>query len=141
MPIRPDQFVFAFLNGLGTIPYAMSKAAIEQLGRGLRIELAAHGVSTTITYFSLIETNMIKHGVDGDPVVDELLAPRPLLKRLQPITAATVLADSLTHRSPRVMAPSRWKPLSALRGLLAPAMDSHLVRHPRTVAALSNLDG
>ena len=115
--------VFAFLNGMGTIPYAMSKAAVEQLGRGLRVELAAHGVSTTIAYFSLIETNMIKHGVDDDPVVDELLAtlPRPLLKRLQPDTAATALADGLAHRSPRVMEPSRWKPLSALRGLIAPA--------------------
>ena len=59
--------VFAFLNGMGTIPYAMSKAAVEQLGRGLRVELAAHGVSTTIAYFSLIETNMIKQGVDADP--------------------------------------------------------------------------
>ena len=134
--------VFAFLNGMGTIPYAMSKAAVEQLGRGLRVELAAHGVSTTIAYFSLIETNMIKQGVDDDPVVDELLAslPRPFLKRLQPDRAAKALADGLTHRSPRVMEPSRWKPLSALRGLLAPAMDSHLVHDRRTLAALSTLD-
>jgi NAD(P)-dependent dehydrogenase (short-subunit alcohol dehydrogenase family) len=134
--------VFAFLNGMGTIPYAMSKAAVEQLGRGLRVELAAHGVSTTIAYFSLIETNMIKQGVDGDPVVDELLAalPRPLLKRLQPDTAATALANGLAHRSPRIMEPSRWKPLSALRGLIAPAMDSHLTRDRRTLAALSQLD-
>jgi NAD(P)-dependent dehydrogenase (short-subunit alcohol dehydrogenase family) len=134
--------VFAFLNGMGTIPYAMSKAAVEQLGRGLRVELAAHGVSTTIAYFSLIETNMIKQGVDDDPAVDELLAtlPRPLLKRLQPDTAATALADGLAQRSPRVMEPSRWKPLSALRGLLAPAMDSHLARDRRTRSALSKLD-
>jgi NAD(P)-dependent dehydrogenase (short-subunit alcohol dehydrogenase family) len=134
--------VFAFLNGMGTIPYAMSKAAVEQLGRGLRVELAAHGVSTTIAYFSLIETNMIKLGVDDDPAVDELLAtlPRPLLKRLQPDTAATALADGLAQRSPRVMEPSRWKPLSALRGLLAPAMDSHLARDRRTLSALSKLD-
>jgi NAD(P)-dependent dehydrogenase (short-subunit alcohol dehydrogenase family) len=134
--------VFAFLNGMGTIPYAMSKAAVEQLGRGLRVELAGHGVSTTIAYFSLIDTNMIKHGVDDDPVVDELLAtlPRPLLKRLQPNIAATALADGLAHRSPRIMEPSRWKPLSALRGLIAPAMDSHLARDRRTLAALSELD-
>ena len=124
--------VFAFLNGMGTIPYAMSKAAVEQLGRGLRVELAAHGVSTTIAYFSLIETNMIKHGVDDDPIVDELLAalPRALLKRLQPDAAATALADGLTHRSPRVMAPARWKPISALRGLIAPALDPRLARNP-----------
>jgi NAD(P)-dependent dehydrogenase (short-subunit alcohol dehydrogenase family) len=134
--------VFAFLNGMGTIPYAMSKAAVEQLGRGLRVELAAHGVSTTIAYFSLIETNMIKQGVDDDPAVDELLAtlPRPLLKRLQPDTAAIALADGLAQRLPRVMEPSRWKPLSALRGLLAPAMDSHLARDRRTLSALSKLD-
>jgi len=134
--------VFAFLNGMGTIPYAMSKAAVEQLGRGLRVELAAHGVSTTIAYFSLIETNMIRQGVDADPAVDDLLAtlPRPLLKRLQPDNAATALADGLAHRSPRVVEPSRWKPLSALRGLLAPAMDSHLARDGRTLSALSKLD-
>ena len=134
--------VFAFLNGMGTIPYAMSKAAVEQLGRGLRVELAAHGVSTTVAYFSLIDTDMIKHGVDGDPVVDELLAalPRPLLKRLQPDAAATALADGLTHRSPRVMAPARWKPISALRGIIAPALDPRLARNPRTLAALAELD-
>src|SRR6478672_1820354 len=97
--------VFAFLNGMGTIPYAMSKAAVEQLGRGLRVELAAHGVSTTIAYFSLIETNMIKRGVDDDPVVDELLStlPQAFLKRLQPETAATAIANGLAHRSPRIM--------------------------------------
>jgi NAD(P)-dependent dehydrogenase (short-subunit alcohol dehydrogenase family) len=134
--------VFAFLNGMGTIPYAMSKAAVEQLGRGLRVELAARGVSTTIAYFSLIETNMIKQGVDDDPVVDKLLAtlPRAFLKRLQPDIAATAIANGLAHRSPRIMEPSRWKPISALRGLVAPAMDSHLARDRRTLAALSELD-
>jgi len=134
--------VFAFLNGMGTIPYAMSKAAVEQLGRGLRVELAAHGVSTMVAYFSLIDTDMIKHGVDDDPVVDELLAalPRPLLKRLQPDAAATALADGLTHRSPRVMAPGRWKPISALRGVVAAAQDPRLARNPRTRAALAELD-
>ena len=85
---------------------------------------------------------MIKHGVDDDPIVDELLAalPRPLLKRLQPDAAATALADGLTHRSPRVMAPARWKPISALRGLIAPALDPRLARNPRTLAALTELD-
>lgn len=134
--------VFAFLNGMGTIPYAMSKAAVEQLGRGLRVELAAHGVSTTVAYFSLIDTDMIKHGVDDDPVVDELLAalPRPLLKRLQPDAAATALADGLSHRSPRVMAPARWTPISALRGVIGPALDPRLARKPRIQAALAELD-
>lgn len=134
--------VFAFLNGMGTIPYAMSKAAVEQLGRGLRVELAAHGVSTTTAYFSLIDTDMIRHGVDNDPLVGELLAalPRPLLKKLQPEAAATALADGLARRSPSVMAPARWKPFSAMRGLIALALDPRLARNPRTLAALAELD-
>ncbi|BBY28571.1 SDR family NAD(P)-dependent oxidoreductase [Mycolicibacterium sediminis] len=134
--------VFAFLNGMGTIPYAMSKAAVEQLGRGLRVELAAHGVSTTVAYFSLIDTDMIKHGVDDDPLVDDLLAalPRPLLKRLPPASAATALADGLARRAPRVMAPRRWQPVSALRGIVSAALDPRLVRDPRTQAALAELD-
>lgn len=134
--------VFAFLNGMGTIPYAMSKAAVEQLGRGLRVELAAHGVSTTTAYFSLIDTDMIKHGVDDDPLVEELLAvlPRPLLKRLQPNSAATALADGIARRSPRVMAPARWQSVSALRGLIALALDPRLAGNPRTQAAIAALD-
>lgn len=134
--------VFAFINGMGTIPYAMSKAAVEQLGRGLRVELAAHGVSTTIAYFSLIDTNMIKHGVDEDPVVGDLLGtlPRAMLKRLAPETAAAALANGIAHRVPRIMVPSRWKPMSALRGLVAPVLDSHLAGDRRTLAVLSELD-
>ena len=33
--------IYAFMNGVGTAPYAMSKAAVEQLGRALRVELAS----------------------------------------------------------------------------------------------------
>jgi NAD(P)-dependent dehydrogenase (short-subunit alcohol dehydrogenase family) len=134
--------VFAFINGMGTIPYAMSKAAVEALGRGLRVELAGHGVSTTLAYFSLIDTDMIRHGVDDDPAANELLKalPPPLLKRLQPEKAAAALADGLAHRSPRVMAPARWKPLSALRGLINPALDARLARDRRTQETLSTLD-
>lgn len=145
--LRRGQFVlissvFAFLNGMGAIPYAMSKAAVEQLGRGLRVELAAHGVTTTTAYFSLIETDMIKNGVDDDPAVIELLStlPRPLLKRLPPETAAKAIVDGLLHRSPRVMAPARWKPFSAFRGVISPALDMRLATDRRTQAAIAGLD-
>ncbi|MFL6157251.1 MAG: SDR family NAD(P)-dependent oxidoreductase, partial [Marmoricola sp.] len=71
--------VFAFVNGMGTIPYAMSKAAVEQLGRGLLVELAGHEVSVLTAYFSLVQTDMIAHGVDEDPMVD-----RGLLAAFEP---------------------------------------------------------
>ena len=134
--------VFAFINGMGTVPYAMSKAAVEQLGRGLRVELAMHGVTTTTAYFSLIETPMIASGVDADPAAGKLLTalPRPLLRRLRPEDAATALADGLQHRTPRVIRPRRWRPLDATRGVSGPFLDAHLAEHSPTRAALSELD-
>ncbi len=134
--------VFAFANGMGTIPYAMSKAAVEQLGRGLRVELAQHGVSTLIAYFSMVHTAMITEGVDSDPLADRLLAtlPQTMLKRIRPEAAATAIVDGLARRSPTVFAPSRWKPLSALRGLVNPVLDTRMIRDRRTQAALSALE-
>lgn len=134
--------VFAFVNGMGTTPYAMSKAAVEQLGRSLRVELAPHGVSTTTAYFSLIDTPMIRHGVDGDPLADELLAamPRPLRTRLQADAAATALADGIARRAASVITPRRWKPVSILRGLVGAASDRWLTRDSRIQAAVRALD-
>ena len=136
--------VFAFLNGMGVIPYAMSKAAVEQLGRGLRVELAQHGASATTAYFALIQTDMIRNGVDADPAISEMLArtsPRPLLKRLEPDEAAEAIVQAIEHRSPRVIRPARWTPLSALRGVINPVIDARLARDHAVRAVLGKLDG
>ncbi|QDN74478.1 SDR family NAD(P)-dependent oxidoreductase (plasmid) [Streptomyces sp. S1A1-7] len=135
--------VFAFLNGTGAIPYAMSKAAVEQLGRGLRVELAQHGASATTAYFSLIQTDMIKHGVDEDPTIAELLArtsPRPLLKRIEPDEAAQAIANAIEHRSPRVIQPARWTPLSVLRGVINPSIDARMAGDRKVRALLRKLE-
>ncbi|MBB6626942.1 SDR family NAD(P)-dependent oxidoreductase [Nocardioides sp. KIGAM211] len=134
--------VFAFVNGMGTIPYAMSKAAVEQLGRGLRVELADHGVTVLTAYFSLVETEMIRHGVDEDDVVTALLAtlPAPMLARISPAAAATAIADGLERRSPRVVRPGVWRPVSALRGLVGPALDARFAGDRRVLDVLARLD-
>jgi len=134
--------VFAFINGMGTIPYAMSKAAVEQLGRGLRVELAAHEVSVLTAYFSLVDTDMIKHGVDEDDVVTELLSslPKPMLKRVTPTSAATALVDGIEQRSVRVIHPGLWRPVSALRGLLGPVLDARFTADRRILDVLARLD-
>ena len=134
--------VFAFVNGMGVIPYAMSKAAVEQLGRGLRIELADREVSVLTAYFSLVDTDMIKHGVDTDDVVLALLStlPKPMRKRVTPASAATALVDGLEHRSARVIHPGRWRPISSLRGLLAPGMDARFAADRGILDVLARLD-
>jgi NAD(P)-dependent dehydrogenase (short-subunit alcohol dehydrogenase family) len=134
--------VFAFLNGMGTIPYAMSKAAVEQLGRGLRVELADHGVSVLTAYFSLVQTDMIARGVDQDPVVLELLGalPKVMLKRITPTQAAAGIVDGLEARSVRVIRPNLWGPVSSLRGLLGPALDGRFTQDRRILDVLARLD-
>jgi NAD(P)-dependent dehydrogenase (short-subunit alcohol dehydrogenase family) len=134
--------VFAYINGAGTIPYAMSKAAVEQLGRGLGVELASHGASAMTAYFSLIETDMIRQGVDADPHVLALLAAMPkfILKRIQPQTAAAAIADGLERRQRSVTVPSRWRPVAALRGFAGPIADARLARAAAVRHALAQLE-
>ncbi|MDH6436385.1 NAD(P)-dependent dehydrogenase (short-subunit alcohol dehydrogenase family) [Streptomyces sp. SAI-144] len=134
--------VFAFVNGAGTIPYAMSKAAVEQLGRGLRVELAAHGVSVTTAYFAMINTDMIRQSVDEDPAAQALLdtQPRFLRRRISPEQAAEAIVEGLCRRDVRVFSPRRWTVVSRVRGLVAPALDSGLTRDHTAQSILGRLD-
>jgi NAD(P)-dependent dehydrogenase (short-subunit alcohol dehydrogenase family) len=134
--------VFAYINGAGAIPYAMSKAAVEQLGRGLGVELASHGASAMTAYFSLIETDMIRQGVDADPHVLALLSAMPkfILKRIQPQTAAAAIADGLERRQRSVTVPGRWRPVAALRGVAGPIVDARLARDAAVRRALTQLE-
>ncbi|MFI8075345.1 SDR family NAD(P)-dependent oxidoreductase [Streptomyces sp. NPDC086033] len=134
--------VFAFVNGAGAIPYAMSKAAVEQLGRGLRVELAAHGVSVTTAYFAVINTDMTRQGLDEDPVAQALLGtqPRFLRKRISAEQAAQAIVVGLCRRDVQVFRPRRWTVVSKVRGLIAPGLDSGLARDRTVQNILGRLD-
>jgi NAD(P)-dependent dehydrogenase (short-subunit alcohol dehydrogenase family) len=134
--------VFAYINGAGAIPYAMSKAAVEQLGRGLGVELASHGASVMTAYFSLIETDMIRNGVDADPHLTALLAAMPkfVLKRIQPQTAAEAIADGLERRRSAIAVPGRWRPVAAFRGVAGPIVDAKLARDAAVQRVLAQLE-
>ncbi|MFJ9097534.1 SDR family NAD(P)-dependent oxidoreductase [Streptomyces sp. NPDC102405] len=134
--------VFAFVNGAGAIPYAMSKAAVEQLGRGLRVELAAHGVSVTTAYFAVINTDMTRQGLDEDPVAQALLGtqPRLLRKRISAEQAAQAIVVGLCRRDVQVFRPRRWTVVSKVRGLIAPGLDSGLARDRTVQNILGRLD-
>ncbi|MBI3226076.1 MAG: SDR family NAD(P)-dependent oxidoreductase [Mycolicibacterium cosmeticum] len=134
--------VFAYLNGAGAVPYAMSKAAVEQLGRGLHVELASHGASAMTAYFSLIETDMIRQGVDADPHVSALMSAMPkfVVKRIKPQVAAAAIADGLEGRRSSITVPGRWRPVAALRGVAGPIMDATLARNVPVQQALTKLE-
>jgi NAD(P)-dependent dehydrogenase (short-subunit alcohol dehydrogenase family) len=122
--------IYAFTNGGGAAPYAMSKAAVEQFGRALRVELVQHGASASVAYFGFIDTDMVHQAVDQDPLADQLLAtlPSPLRKRLPPSAAGEAIARGIERRQPRIIRPRRWTAMSVLRGVLNPLTDAQAER-------------
>ncbi len=134
--------VYAFINGVGTIPYAMSKAAVEQLGRALRLELAPHGASVSVAYFGFIDTEMIHRAIDQDPLATELMRtfPAPLRKRVSPAVAGEAIVAGIERRSPRIFRPRRWSALSVLRGIVNPLSDMQLERDARAQGLTRRLD-
>jgi NAD(P)-dependent dehydrogenase (short-subunit alcohol dehydrogenase family) len=134
--------IYAFMNGTGVVPYAMSKAAVEQFGRALRLELVQHGASASVAYFGFIDTEMVRRSLDQDPLAEEMLItlPRPLRKRLAPAVAAEAIVRGIERRAPRIIRPRRWIVMSLLRGILNPLSDAQLERDERTQGLLRQLD-
>jgi NAD(P)-dependent dehydrogenase (short-subunit alcohol dehydrogenase family) len=134
--------IYAFINGVGAIPYAMSKAAVEQLGRALRVELQPHGASATVAYFGFIDTEMVHRAIDHDPVATSMLGvlPKPLHKRLPAHTAGEAIVRGIERRSPRVIRPRRWTLLSGARGLINPLADAQMERDANFLATVNALD-
>jgi len=134
--------IYAFINGVGAVPYAMSKAAVEQLGRALRAELAQHGASASVAYFGFIDTEMVHRAIDQDPLAGEMLQtfPVPLRKRIPPQAAGEAIVRGIERRQPRVIRPRRWAAVSALRGILGPLSDLQLERDERSQGLLRAID-
>ncbi len=105
--------IYAFMNGVVNAPYAMSKAAVEQLGRALRTELAYRGASAGVLYPGWVDTNIAKVAMRDPGPVKEL--------------ADHAFRGPLGRRSHRNGLPRRsqteWR--SARRGSSCPAAGSH----------------
>lgn len=126
--------VYAFANGVMASPYAVAKAGVEQLGRALRIELAAHGASATVAYFGFVDTKMVQDAFEERERVrgsDNELFPEFLRKRIPPEQAGEAVARAIERRQPRVIAPRWWAAPSTLRGILSPILDSAGARSAR----------
>jgi NAD(P)-dependent dehydrogenase (short-subunit alcohol dehydrogenase family) len=125
--------IYAFFNGTVNIPYAMSKAAVEQLGRALRSELAGHGATAGVLYPGWVETPIAKAALhDRGPALELVnhLYPGPLRRAITPDRVARATADGIEKRAHRIVVPRRWIPFSLLRGLVSLATDYKLERDP-----------
>jgi NAD(P)-dependent dehydrogenase (short-subunit alcohol dehydrogenase family) len=134
--------VYAFLNGIGLAPYAMAKAGVEQLGRALRVELVPHGAGASVAYFGFIDTEMVRRGIDADPLAPSMRAAMPsvLRKRLSPAQAGEAIARGIEKRAPRIIAPRRWAALSTMRGIINPLVDDRMVKDAAVQAIVRELD-
>ncbi|WP_235716233.1 short-chain dehydrogenase/reductase [Amycolatopsis sp. ATCC 39116] len=132
----------AFVPGPGGAAYMVSKAAVEQLGRALRLELAGHGVTAGVAYFGVVDTQLARTTLDDDPLGQALekRLPRPLRRRITATEAATVLADAIARRAGRTLAPAAWQPWALLRGVVNVAADAYLAADRTTQALIRELE-
>jgi len=99
----------AMLPAAGGVAYAASKVAVEMLGRGLRMELAEHGVSVTITYFGPVDTAMARMtlGTPKSKAAERLW--------ITPEKAAAAVVRAVERGKARAIIPARWKFLDFIR--------------------------
>ncbi len=122
--------IYSFANGVLNSPYAVAKAGVEALGRGLRAELMPLGASAGVAYYGWVDTRLVKDGFDRKHS-DRLQknAPGWLFKRIQPDEAAAALIRGIEERAPRTFAPKWWRYVSALRGIVNPLLDRRFDRN------------
>jgi len=133
--------VAAFANGMLGSSYMTSKAAVEQMGRALRIELTPFGASASVAYFGWVDTRMVQDTFarPGANVLEEI-APDFLMRRIKPEEAGAAVVKGIEERAPRIFAPGWWRYLSAVRGLLTPLLDRRSERDPRIAAAIRDAE-
>ncbi|MCX6394062.1 MAG: SDR family NAD(P)-dependent oxidoreductase [Solirubrobacterales bacterium] len=135
--------IYAFMNGVVNAPYAMSKAAVEQLGRALRTELAYRGASAGVLYPGWVDTNIAKIAMHDPGPVKELADHAfrgPLGKTITPERAAKAIANGMEKHSARIIVPRRWVPFSMLRGVFNMATDALMQRDAKVAGVLERID-
>ncbi|MGU3294392.1 SDR family NAD(P)-dependent oxidoreductase [Williamsia sp. M5A3_1d] len=134
---------YAYLNGMVNAPYAASKAAVEQIGRALRSELAAHGATAGVLYPGWVATPIADVAFGKDELATALIKrafPRPLLTPIKPRRVGLAVADGIESRSPRIQVPRRWIPVAALRGIVNPLSDAALQRDSTMIGLVREVE-
>ncbi|MBY4011607.1 short-chain dehydrogenase [Rhodococcoides fascians] len=134
---------YAYLNGLANAPYAASKAAVEQLGRALRTELAGTKATAGVLYPGWVATPIADVAFGGDTVATAMTArafPTPLLRPITPDKLARVAVRGIGRRAARIAVPGRWIPISILRGIVNPIMDAAMERDAELIRLTAELD-
>jgi len=120
--------VAAFAPGFAGVAYMASKAAVEQFGRALRIELGITDATAGVAYFGVVQTAMVKNTLDDDPLGHDIdmMMPFPLRRRISADHAAKVIVGGITSRAARTIAPKGWGAYSLMREVVNRGMEDAL---------------
>jgi NAD(P)-dependent dehydrogenase (short-subunit alcohol dehydrogenase family) len=134
--------VAAFTPGFAGVAYMASKAAVEQVGRALRIELGITDATAGVAYFGVVDTAMAANTLDADPLGSEIdsMLPFPLRRRISAAHAAEVIVNGITHRSARTIAPKAWGPYSLMREAVNRSIEDALRSDSRLHALLRTVE-
>jgi NAD(P)-dependent dehydrogenase (short-subunit alcohol dehydrogenase family) len=131
--------IAAYVLTPGFAAYSASKAAVEQLARCMRIELAPTGATVGVAHFGVIDTEMVRD-FERDPITAQIeaRAPAAVTNKVTAQSAAEALVRDIERRRPRTIHPARWRLPYALRGLTGPLSDALVVRDPRIKALMAH---
>ena len=104
----------------GANAYAASKAGLDQLVRGLRVELAHTGVTVGIAYPSWVDTDMVRASERALPAFARMRGelPWPVRSTNTPEACARALVDGVEKRSKRIFFPRSIALVNALRPVI-----------------------
>lgn len=134
--------VAAFAPGVGAAAYMASKAAVEQFGRALRIELGITDATAGVAYFGVVDTALVHNAFDQDPLghAVDMMMPPPIRKRITPEHAAKVIVDGIEARSAYTIAPKAWGPYLLMREVVNRGLEEVLQVDPRLRRVLFSIE-
>jgi len=119
--ILPIASLAAALHGPMLGHYAATKAGVEAFSDSLRAEIAHTGTRVGVAYFSFIDTDMTRHGLDSPAarLLREAL-PGPFSSTAPLSAAGKAIERGVSRRADKVYAPRWVLAMTWLRGILQP---------------------
>lgn len=135
--------IYAFVNGVANLPYAASKAGVEMMMRGLRVELANTGATAGVLIPGWVQTQIAESALGKHPIAAEMMRlayPSLLRSPLSPEAVADAVVRGVRNRARSIVVPGRWAPLSLLRGFVSAISDRLLEGNPKLHQLLGRLE-
>jgi NAD(P)-dependent dehydrogenase (short-subunit alcohol dehydrogenase family) len=119
--ILPIASLAAALHGPMLGHYCATKAGVEAFSDSLRAEIAHTGTRVGVAYFSFIDTDMVREGLDSPAarLLRESI-PGPFTKTAPLSAAGKAIERGVMRRANKVWAPRWVLPMTWLRGVVQP---------------------